>query len=80
MHPIFLVTGAIAKSLTVFPVSLNILSSPNINKESLNTFNPTIFVSTYIVPPPLALVKSLVSKGPIKLTCCSALGLPAKNI
>ena len=54
--------------------------SPNINKESLNTFNPVIFVSTLIVPPPLPDVKSLVWNGPIKLICCSALGLPAKNI
>ena len=35
-------------------------SSPNINNASLNTFNPTIFVSTFIVPPPLPDVKSLV--------------------
>ena len=53
-------SGVIAKSASVFPTSLNILSSPNINNASLNTFNPTIFVSTLIVPPPLPDVKSLV--------------------
>ena len=53
-HPISLVTGCIAKSLRVDPVILNILFSQNINKESLNTFSPTMLSSTLIVPAPSA--------------------------
>ena len=68
VHPIFLVIGVTAKLADDVPVSLNILSLPNIIKLLRKVLSPTISVSTLIVPPPLPLVKSLVWFGPIKLT------------
>ena len=66
------------KCYTVADPSANKFTyKPNINKESLNTFNPTILSSTLIVPAPSPDWKPSSSKGSLNTNVCGVLDLPA---
>ena len=79
MQPILLVTDWIAKSDDELPVSLNILFSQKIKRESRKTFIPVIVSSTRMLPAgsPTSAAKLSSSKPTLKTNSSGVVLLPA---